>query len=183
MPDLSLNLFGGFAIQRPLGSPVDIRSAKSKALLSYLASQPGQSHSRDKLAALFWENSDRPQARKSLRQALAVLRSAVSDNGAPIIVSDGDRLLLDSKGVVIDVAEFEHLIALGTPAALEEAVAIYRGDFLDGFELKEEAFTEWLTSERTRLREVGVSAQIKLLDHYLAVQEIEPIPVEPRADV
>ncbi len=173
MPDLSLNLFGGFTIQRPLASPVDIRSAKSKALLAYLASQPGQSHSRDKLAALFWENSDRPQARKSLRQALAVLRSAVSDNGAPIIVSDGDRLLLDSKGVVIDVAEFEHLIALGTPAALEEAVAIYRGDFLDGFELKEEAFTEWLTSERTRLREVNLSTLAKLLDHYLTVHEIE----------
>ena len=81
MADLSLNLFGGFTIHRPLASPVAIRSAKSKALLAYLAYQPGQSHSRDKLAALFWENSDRAQARKSLRQALAVLRSAVSDNG------------------------------------------------------------------------------------------------------
>ena len=173
MADLSLNLFGGFTINRLPASPVDIRSAKSKALLAYLASQPGIAHSRDKLAALFWENSARTQARKSLRQALAVLRRAVSNKETPIIISDRDRLLLDPKDVDIDVAVFEHLIALGTPAALEKAVEIYRGDFLDGFELKEEAFAEWLTSERIRLREVGHSAQVKLLDYYVAAQEIE----------
>src|SRR3972149_6705697 len=53
----------------------------------------------------------------------------------------------------------------GTPEALDQAVALYHGDFLDGFDVKEAPFEEWLVSERERLRELALEALAKLLAH------------------
>ena len=50
---------------------------------------------------------------------------------------------------------------------LEEAVALYRGEFLEGFYVRNApAFEEWVLSEREHLRQMAVHALFSLVAHY-----------------
>ena len=69
----SLRLLGGFELLRG-SSRVEVPSKKVRGLLAYLALAPRPPVSREKLAALLWPESAEPQARLSLRHALASLR-------------------------------------------------------------------------------------------------------------
>ena len=173
MAVLSLKLLGEFEVRRAPASAIAFRTRKTKALLAYLAWPPGRAHTRDKLAAVLWENSDQDHARKNLRHTLALLRKAVSDKTAQIIVSDNDRLYLDPETVEVDAVTFDRLVAGGAPDALEQAMAIYQGEFLDGFELKEDTFLQWVASERALLHEKALACLTKLLEHYLATGKID----------
>src|SRR5437762_1801027 len=161
---IRLVLLGGFHARRPSGDTLSLPTKKARALLAYLALRPGQSHPRDKLATLLWGDSATSQARTSLRQALAALRKALAA-AAEALVVDGRAVGLDPSRVEVDVGRFERLVADGAPAALEEAVALYRGDLLDGFDLAAPPFEEWLLAERERLRELALEALAKLLRH------------------
>lgn len=173
MTALVLTLLGGFELRRSAAQPISLRAKKAAALLAYLARVPGQPHSRNEVAGLLWEKSDRDHARKSLRQTLALLRKAVSDGSAPKIVSEGDCLVLRPEAVDVDVVAFEALAAQDTPDAMEQATALYRGDFLAGFEVNAEPFLEWLDSERSRLRVQAISVLGKLLTYHVATEDVE----------
>ena len=164
MAPLSLTLLGGF--QARLGSgPALTLPAKTQALLAYLAMSPGQAHPREKLATLLWGDTGEEQARQSLRQALSGLRKALGETAVPGPFLEGKTLALDPSWVDVDVAALKRLVAEGTPGALEQATALYRGDLLEGLDVSEPAFEEWLVSERERLRELGLEALAKLLAH------------------
>ena len=156
MVRLSLRLFGGFQARigdRKLSFP----TRKSQALLAYLAILPDQGHLRDKLAALLWGGSGREEARHSLRQSLSVLRNALSSTRPPVLRISGPEVALDAALIDVDVLRFEQLIRRDSARSLEEAVALYRGDLLEGLDVSEEPFEEWLLGERTRLRETAVA--------------------------
>ncbi len=159
---LNLDLFGGFELRRagPQDVVVALTAKKARGLLAYLA-VAGRPQSRDKLAALLWDDSAESQARSSLRQALAAVRKV----GHGALAAAGENLALDA-GVVTDVGRFEALLAEDTPAALEDAVALYRGDLLDGFHIDGHAFEDWLGIERQRLRQQAGTAMTRLLDHH-----------------
>lgn len=170
MTSLELLLFGGFQV-RAAGRQVHVPGRKERALLAFLAMPAGRPHSRDRLCALLWgERSDR-QAHDSLKQALHRLRASF-DPALPLpIRADRAALALDPAAVAIDVQEFEHLIDEGTPQALERAAAIYRGDLLDGLDVREAVFEEWLLIERQRLRNLERDALTTLLDVYMGSDE------------
>ena len=42
--------------------------------------------------------------------------------------------------------------------------ALYRGEFLEGLEIREPAFEEWMLSERYRLSELAAGAFARLLE-------------------
>jgi DNA-binding SARP family transcriptional activator len=117
------------------------------------------------LAALLWGERGDEQARHSLRQALVALRKTlVGVRPLPLLV-EGESIALDPAAVEVDAAAFERLVTEGTPAALEEATALYHGDLLAGLGVTEPAFEEWLLGERERLRELAIEALAKLLRH------------------
>ena len=58
------------------GSRLTFALRKAQALLLYLAVEGGL-HPRSKLAALLWPDSDPPDARKGLRNTLALDRKSV----------------------------------------------------------------------------------------------------------
>ena len=105
-----LNLLGGFDLYSPAGSQIPLSARKPMALLAYLALRLDQSHPREKIAALLWEDSPDALARSSLRQALALLRRCL-----PVLVTDADSLCIPSKGLITDVAEFQRAVAEGSP--------------------------------------------------------------------
>ena len=91
MPEL--NLFGGFDLHAPDGSPIAINSQKAKGLLAYLACNSGQPISRTKAATLLWGGRGDQQARGSLRQTLTLLRKALNgmEGNALIVEADTAR--------------------------------------------------------------------------------------------
>ncbi|MGH7389458.1 MAG: ATP-binding protein [Candidatus Rokuibacteriota bacterium] len=148
-----------------------IRARKVRALLAYLALQPGRAHARDRLTGLLWPDVGEVQARQSLRQALAGLRRAISKTGA--LVVDADTVAMDPSRIDVDVPRFERLAAEESPARLEQAVVLYRGDLLDGFQVKSPTFEDWLVTERERLRELVRQALAKLLGHQTRTGAVE----------
>ncbi len=163
MPGLRVTLLGGFEARFASGASVRLRMKKAQALLAYLGTRPGQSHSRDKLAALLWGEKSEEHARGGLRHALVALRVALTNALPPPLRIEGQTLALNPRGVEIDVVTFEQWVAEGTPQALETAAELYRGDLLFGFTVNEPLFEEWLVAERERLREIAVGAFTRLL--------------------
>lgn len=64
---------------RHAGQPATFATRKALALLVYLALEGG-AHSREKLTALLWPESDTERARMALRRTLAYLREAIGDD-------------------------------------------------------------------------------------------------------
>jgi DNA-binding SARP family transcriptional activator len=165
MAVLHLELLGDFRLRTETGSLVTISARKSQAMLAYLAVKPSQLVSRDKMAGLLWSSTAPEQARQSLRQTLSTLRrelAAVSSK--KILVEEGDFLSLDANAVHCDVVEFETLVATGTPEALDPATRLYGGDFLDGFQIDEEKFDQWVLAERDRLHRMALRAHASLVE-------------------
>jgi TolB-like protein/DNA-binding SARP family transcriptional activator/Tfp pilus assembly protein PilF len=170
---MRIRLLGGLDVRSDAGDTVRLPSRKARALLAYLALPLGQAHSREKLAALLWQDSGEEQARSSLRQTLSGLRKALSDAEDQVILTRGDTMSLDPARVEVDVAAFESLAELEDPKRLEEAMAFYGGEFLEGFSLRGETFEAWLRHERERLRSLASSVLGKLLANYEAKDETE----------
>jgi DNA-binding SARP family transcriptional activator len=165
MPVLNLELLGDFRLRSEGGSLLAISAKKSQAMLAYLGVKPAQMVSRDKMAALLWSSTAPEQARQSLRQTLSTLRKELANiSPKKILIEEGDFLSLDASLVRVDVAEFESLVAAGTPEALDPATRLYGGDFLDGFQLDEEKFDQWVIAERDRLHRLALRAHAQLAD-------------------
>ncbi len=158
-----LVVFGGFEARLASGAVLSLPTKKARALLGYLAVRPGQAHPRDKLATLLWGESGDAQARTSLRQSLAILKKTLAVAAPSSLLLEGRNVTLNPEVVEVDVATFERCVAEGTPEALEEAVALYEGELLEGFDLIAGPFEEWLVAERERLRELALEALAKLL--------------------
>src|SRR5215471_1368854 len=76
---------------------------KAQALLLYLAVQGGL-HSRSKLAAFLWPDSESSDARRTLRNAIVLLRSLLADpnsSTAPDALSAGQSAHLLSQRELI----------------------------------------------------------------------------------
>ncbi len=116
------------------------------ALLALLASAGGRGLSREKLVAYLWPEADEARGRHSLDDALSALRRELRSEG---LFQGTATLTLNPAALSSDSAEFEEAIAAG---ALERAVAVYAGPFLDGFHLPGGAeFDRWAAIERDRL--------------------------------
>jgi len=140
------------------GAPIDAVLAQPKrfALLAFLAaSAPRGLQRRDTLLALFWPEHDAPHARNSLSKALHHLRRSL---GAGALATRGDEEVgVDDAALWCDVRAFERALDAGRAA---EAVALYRGDLLAGFNVSGVApeFDVWLEGERRRLRSRAAAA-------------------------
>jgi TolB-like protein/DNA-binding SARP family transcriptional activator len=150
MAPVAVTLLGGFEI-RADGGARDLPGQKDRALLAVLALTPGAAHTRDRLAGLLWSDRGDPHARDSLKHALARLRLALGPDGEPL-VADRQSVRLDPAALTVDIAAFDRLLAEGTPDATEAAIALYRGDLLEGIGIRDPVFEDWLRVERQRLR-------------------------------
>jgi DNA-binding SARP family transcriptional activator len=166
MAILRLELLGDYQIHAPDGALITFSAKKSQALMAYLAVKPSQRVSRDKMAGILWSSTGPEQARQSLRQLLSTMRKELAQISPDhkLLIEEADFLGVDGNDVVADVAEFETLLATGTEESLAKAIAIYRGDFLDGFTITEEKFDQWVLGERDRLHRAALRAHTYLLE-------------------
>src|SRR5688572_29958165 len=111
MAEVRLYLFGAPRLVRA-EQPVKINTWKALALLAYLAMN-GQMHSREALATLFWPEQDEVHARSSLRRALWTLRQVLPSNA---LSGDKQTIALNSSALVVDVLQYQSLVAATTSA-------------------------------------------------------------------
>ncbi|HEY3368712.1 MAG TPA: tetratricopeptide repeat protein [Symbiobacteriaceae bacterium] len=143
MATYSVLLLGQPLFRGPQSS-VRVTGLKVQALLWYLAAQPERTFSRAHLAALLWEETSEADGRNSLSTTLSRLRQAL-----PVwpLQSTSDSVGWDPRADVwVDAARFEDLSRSGDAGA---ATALWRGPFLDGFEVPaSEGYAQWLEQER-----------------------------------
>ena len=95
MDPLILRFFGSPEVIYQ-GHPLKFRSRKVLALLVYLVVEPGW-HSRDKVTALLWPDSDRERGGVSLRSTIARLRQTLAVAGDFLITGPGRLALIFSN--------------------------------------------------------------------------------------
>jgi DNA-binding SARP family transcriptional activator/TolB-like protein len=137
--------FGGLSVSNGT-LPNGIGNPRSRlAILAVLAVAGERGIRREKLATMFWPESDEERARNALRQALFTLKR---DIGADIATGATD-VRLNPDVLTADVIEFEAAIREGR---VEDAAALYAGPFLDGVYLRESPeFERWAEVQRNRL--------------------------------
>lgn len=169
---IRIRTLGGLELTDNDGQSVEaiLSQPKRLALLLYLATAtPYGFHRRDILAALFWPESDTARARAALSKSIHHLRRAL---GAEAIISRGaDEVGLDRGLVWCDTEEFERL---SDADALEDALDLYRGEFLPGFFLSDTVeFERWLDAMRSRLRERARVASWSLIERAREVGDVD----------
>ncbi len=160
-PVLEVRLLGDPEVD-VAGSPLQVDTRKAIAILAYLAVEGAAG--RDYLTALLWPEAAPDRARASFRRTLSSLRTGI---GGDHLEANRDRVALTGT-VAIDVVRFEEEIAATfdhghdahdvCPACiphLTQVLALYRGDFLEGFSIRDAPeFEDWVRSvgESLRLR-------------------------------
>ncbi len=132
------------------GKLVEPDTRKAIALVAYLA-LTGERYDRDALAALLWPELDGSRARAALRRTLSALKAAVGE--APLYATR-TVIGLNPEATWCDVLAFRDLLE-GDPSdgELEQAVDLYRDDFLAGFSLRDSlSFDDWQLLEAQNLR-------------------------------
>lgn len=167
MSRLALYLLGTPYVMQADEEVKGFRSIKARALLFYIAVS-GQPESRTKLAGLLWSDLPEDNANANLRKTLTNLRKMAG----PHLAITRESVAVDQTNPPwLDVQKFEAALDSGDPIELETAVDLYRGDFLDGFYVRDSPeFETWLLTKRYQLRE-RLLAAIKRLAEYEASQE------------
>lgn len=137
-----------------------LSSSKARALLFYLAVSASSSQqaeplpqSRDRIAALLWSELSNTKARQNLRTVLPELRRTLGDY---LRIERNTIAFNSSLPYWLDVAEIRRTLsrvdATSDLSARQDALALYRGEFLEGFHVQNApAFEEWLLSEREQI--------------------------------
>ena len=153
MTIIKIQSLGGFEIY--INDRVaELATRKARALLVYLA-HAHSPRSRAQVAALLWSRSADEQARASLRQAISGLRKSLPDS-PDLFEIEGETLACKTSLLSCDALQFELMAEAGDFDDLIQAAALYHGPFLDGFELNEAGFEDWLGIERHRYQDLAI---------------------------
>jgi DNA-binding SARP family transcriptional activator/tetratricopeptide (TPR) repeat protein len=176
------------------GSRLTFSLRKAQALLLYLAVEGGI-HSRSKLAAFLWPDSEPHAARTGLRTALTLLRSLLADSDASPsqhshLLNEHELLGLNPHAPLeLDLNVVQQAYqALLLPAVQAEqqrtvlvalfqhALHLVRGPFLDGFWLREETgFDVWVQQQQHQWQVRLLQLFDRLSSWQEAAGELEPV--------
>jgi DNA-binding SARP family transcriptional activator len=165
------------------GEPVHLgRNGKALAILKYLLAHRSRPVSQDHLMGWLWPDSNLKKARWSLNSAIHSLRkllgrcpSSVSGGGSVtyIVLEEGYYRLSPAVGVATDIEDFDERYERGrrlermgraeeAASAYEDAIALYRGDYL-----LEDLYEDWTMVERERLSNAYVEMLDRLAVYYM----------------
>ena len=133
-------------------------------MVAMLAMSPRGERSRNWLQAQLWGSRGPQQARGSLRRELSNLRERLNEHGEGLLVGDRDVVRLDLSQISVDARD-----------PLDAASGrLARVPFLEGIDIGENGFEEWLREQRDRLSD------------WSAGEPPRPVasdPIEPRVEL
>jgi predicted ATPase/DNA-binding SARP family transcriptional activator len=156
------------------GAPVALGGRRPRAVLALLLLHANEVVSIDRLIDGVWGESPPAKAAGSLQVHVHALRKALG----------GDRIVTRAPGYVVrvepdelDVERFERLVASGTPEALREALALWRGPALADIAYEPFAQLEASRLEESRLAalEARIGADLAAGSHAQLVGELDAL--------
>src|SRR5579871_406575 len=149
---LSLQLFGSLTLERDGQFLPRPRIRKDYWLLALLALRSDRETERTFLAGTFWPDIDESQALFYLRRSLNELRQILGPDAYRLTSPTPRTLRLDTAGMHIDLLDFDVALKRHDAPSLETAVALYRGDLLEGCD------EFWVIPEREARRRAYIEA-------------------------
>jgi predicted ATPase/DNA-binding SARP family transcriptional activator len=156
-----------------------LKSRKAIALLIYLASTR-RTQSRELLADLLWDERTQEQSLGYLRMALSALRKAL---GSDLLVGRESLGLNPQRPVWLDTAHLDDCfrdvrlqgrVTDQTAHEVAQALALYRGDFLEGFYISEcRGFEDWQLREQERLHRLAIDGLSELVAYQVERMEYQ----------
>ena len=135
-------------------------------LLEYLVCARHRVATSEQISEALWPARALPWSSTSVRHQVHTLRERLepdrdSDTPSQFVITQRGGYMLDPKRVWIDADEFEDKVRTGLTlfvngegdaamAPLEQALSLYRGDFLS-----DDLYADWALEERDRLRELA----------------------------
>lgn len=160
-----IEALGPFRVRRgaePLDSDA-LGAGKPRELLLFLLCHP-EGRSREEIGASLWPDASPGQVRNSFHVTLHRLRGSLGDRNR-IDHADERYRLSDEAGIELDALRFEEEVVRGLrllrsdeaeegARRLRDALALYRGDFLEG-----EVARPWALDLRDRWKQLAVEAE------------------------
>jgi DNA-binding SARP family transcriptional activator/predicted ATPase len=193
MAALKLSLLGPFTVELDDQPLINFRTTKVQALLIYLAVEKERAHRREHLFTLLWPGMPEKSARHNLRQVLYTLRQVfpkIPAMGAgetvPLLLADRQTVQLNPNvDIEVDIHQLESLIHQSKNHehtslcycescihALEQAIALYRDDFLADFYLDDSnKFEDWAETVRGKYRDLLLTALSTLAEICIGNQD------------
>jgi LuxR family transcriptional regulator, maltose regulon positive regulatory protein len=163
--DLTINMLGLVEIYRDPARPLAPdawTSKRARDILCFIASRQHRRASKDTLIDTFWRDDEPESVEKKFHPTISYIRKALNSNQLLrqnfLLYRDGDYLLNPDLSYRSDVEEFDRLVAEAAAArrrgqterchqAYEEAVPLYRGEFMQG------THDEWVEEQRSYYRD------------------------------
>ena len=146
-----LGLYDRFSLTFGKGEEISVSAARHQALIAYVGLQTSLVCNREQLATLLWGDTGDANSRHSLSQALLALRKKLELHHPGLLTADRASVRLVESEIWIDVRYFDHLVSIGDPKSIAQAVALFGSGFLEGFHSGAPAFDDWADNERSRL--------------------------------
>lgn len=134
---ITITVLGPFLVRDGDGVALPLKGAKNQALLAMLALSPDMSRPRRWLEDKLWSTFGPEQASANLRQALSKLRHALGP-AAEVIRADRSSVALNARAVTVDLHE-------------EVVPEDDRIELLQGIDVRDPEFEDWLRQERAAL--------------------------------
>lgn len=183
MSRLAISLLGPLQVSLDGQAVGGFAYNKARALLAYLVVEADRSHQRATIVGLLWPDMPDAAALTNLRQVLASLRDTIGagDPAAPFLITTRDALQFNpASDYTLDVTRFvalldacakhQHRHVSRCPACaarLEEALTLYRGEFLAQLASVDSVpFEEWLVVKREALHQRAVEALAHLARYH-----------------
>jgi DNA-binding SARP family transcriptional activator len=144
-------------------------STKAALLFVYLAMHPGE-HTRKKLSAMFWSETNDHQALKNLRTVLSSVRQTVPD---AVIVLHDTLAINPAVAVQVDAVLFEEgcSTAFDSPAMpdlltyMRQLSELYQGAFLANVPFRDaDLLSEWVTEKQRYFQQLHVKLLHEIIE-------------------
>ena len=159
----TLRLLGGFSLADAGGRALPLRGRKAQLLLAYVALTAPRPISRERLAALLWEDCEERRALHSLRQCLMELRHLGEQAGVDLIRTNRNDVSLALLPECVDGVMVQRLAREGTPESLRAAAALCAGPLLPEAEACSDGVDDWLAGERARFARLAAGILARLM--------------------
>ncbi|MGV8854176.1 MAG: AfsR/SARP family transcriptional regulator [Devosia sp.] len=129
---------------------------------------------RRRVGDLIWSDHDAERASADVRQSIARIRRFQSEYKFELLSANTQVVWLNTvEGVYFDLAEFVSLTANPGPASWVRMCEVYKGELLASISAAGEAYEEWLSYQRSALRNEFITniSKAVLLDSPLSASE------------
>ena len=156
MIKVNCSLFGRIRLDLSTGQNLTLKGKKGPALFAYLMVCPNNREQRDTLVQLLWPRSSNDSGRASLRQTMSDLKRQFTAVGLELLQAHPDNIdivVLNVDQIDNDVLEFNCRSSESGFNAFEAMLHSYSGEFMQGFEIRDVNYMDWLYEQRKNYKE------------------------------